>query len=310
MARSRVPASWIIVGIVLLTVLGSILLTYQDMPGQRQSATAIAHLTLTASGRPEDTPASSPPPTPTAMLTVASPTLPVSPTITNTPTPTVQVTPSPTSSPTPSSTEICRPPEDWQVYVVKKDDTIDALASQHGVSVQALMEANCLTEKTIRPEQRLYVPPPEATPTSTRVPVPCDHPPAHWRLYTVQRGDTLSILAWRHRTTVYEIMRANCLDSYIIRVGQRLYLPPLPPTPPPTIPPTQPPPTWPPPTHTPTEQPPTTEPPTQPPPTSPPTTEPPTQPPPTQPPPTSPLPTQPPPTSPPQSTEPPPTDSL
>jgi lipoprotein-anchoring transpeptidase ErfK/SrfK len=43
--------------------------------------------------------------------------------------------------------------------------------------------------------------------------------------YTVQRGDTLSAIAYRHSTTVAAIMQANGLYSSIIYVGQRLAIP-------------------------------------------------------------------------------------
>ncbi|MGQ9627523.1 MAG: LysM peptidoglycan-binding domain-containing protein, partial [Anaerolineae bacterium] len=206
-------ATWLIIGIVVLTVLGSILLTYQDMPGHQRSATSVAQLTLSAPQTPTATPSPSPQwsegsstpiatlspqwgegqseesPTPSATL---SPTPSSSPALTPTPTATVEEWPSPTASPT----------------------------------------------------QFLTLP----TPWPTRVPIPCGRPPAHWQLYTIKRGDTIQSLARRYRTSVYEIMRANCLGSYIIYVGQRLYLPPpatptpVPtntPTAEPTLPPTQ-----------------------------------------------------------------------
>jgi membrane-bound lytic murein transglycosylase D len=55
-----------------------------------------------------------------------------------------------------------------------------------------------------------YVPPPEVT----------------FARYKVRRGDTLSTIARRHRTTVNAIMRANKIGSrHRIRIGQRLKVP-------------------------------------------------------------------------------------
>ncbi len=42
---------------------------------------------------------------------------------------------------------------------------------------------------------------------------------------TVQKGDTLSRLARRHRVTVSQLRAANGLKNDLIRIGQRLRLP-------------------------------------------------------------------------------------
>jgi hypothetical protein len=80
---------------------------------------------------------------------------------------------------------------------------------------------------------------PTNTPTST--PWPCGAPPAHWELYTVQQGDGLYPLARARLINPTEREVANLVKLIIcynrlldprLRVGQRLYLPPLPtPTP-------------------------------------------------------------------------------
>ncbi len=77
---------------------------------------------------------------------------------------------------------------------------------------------------------------PSSTPTVT--PWPCGGPPASWVIYVVQRGDTLYSLAQSRRTTVTEVVCRNRLLSTDLVVGQRLYLPPAPPTdtPTPTLP--------------------------------------------------------------------------
>ena len=70
---------------------------------------------------------------------------------------------------------------------------------------------------------------------STSAPTRC-YPPASWRIYVVQSGDTLSSLASRFGTSVDSIMRANCMSETTIYGGHRIYLPqpPIPPTPIPT----------------------------------------------------------------------------
>jgi len=73
-------------------------------------------------------------------------------------------------------------------------------------------------------------------PTPTRAPTPCtSHPPHHWQQMTVQRGQTLSLLAQKYHTTVNRLKSVNCLSSDLIFAWQHLWAPALPtPTPRPT----------------------------------------------------------------------------
>ena len=50
----------------------------------------------------------------------------------------------------------------------------------------------------------------------------------YWPRYRVQQGDTLSSLAWAIRSTVPELMSANCLSTSLIYTGQILFMPRLP----------------------------------------------------------------------------------
>ena len=211
----QVIASLGIAGVVLLTLLGSMLLTLQDVSG-RLTPTSVAWATTTST-------ATQPPFTP----------LPPTATSTETPSPVVEVTATPlpptaTLPPTPTLTPACLPPASWRVYVVQHGDTLVALAWRTGTTVSAIMQANCLSSQTIYAGQRLYLPPVTILPTPT--PFPCLGPPPSWQIYVVQRGDTLYSLARRFGTTITAIIQANCLRSYTIYVGQQLYLPPLPPT--------------------------------------------------------------------------------
>ncbi|MBN1681872.1 MAG: LysM peptidoglycan-binding domain-containing protein [Anaerolineae bacterium] len=68
---------------------------------------------------------------------------------------------------------------------------------------------------------------------STQVPptqVNCT-PQTGWPVYTVVAGDTLSGIAVRSGATVDQLVQANCLASAeLIYIGQKLYVPSLPPT--------------------------------------------------------------------------------
>ncbi len=202
----------------------------------------------------------------------------------------IGVSPTPSRIPVVPTVVRCRKQSGWVVYIVRRGDTLSALARRYGISVKRLKDANCLRGDTIYVGTKLLVPfylptPRPIRPTATRAPTRTPTP----------------------RPT------STGIPPTIPPTATETDEPPTepPPTePPPTEPPpTEPPPTEPPPTEPPpTEPPPTEPPPTEPPPTEPPPTEPPpTEPPPTEPPPTEPPPTEPPPTEPPP-TEPPPTE--
>jgi LysM repeat protein len=264
--RRTWPTS-VIVGIVLVTVFGSLLLAYQDMLEERPPPVVVRPTptqtplpTVTPIPLPTSTPTQTPLPTGTPVpLPTFTPTFPPSLTPTSSPvveTPTAtwtpQATPIPTWPPTFTPTPPCLPPASWRPYVVQPGDTLLILATRYGTSTGAIMQANCLSSPTLYPGQHLYLPPVYMTPTPTPVhmtptptptyitptptlsPTPCE-PPADWQIYVVQRGDTLYSLAQRYNTTVYAIVQANCLTSQAIYVGQNLYLPPLPATPTPTV---------------------------------------------------------------------------
>jgi len=214
----QVVASLIIAGVVVLTLLGSVLLTLQDVSGQLTPTPVAWATSPPPATQPPFTP-SLPPPA-TATETLVPP-----PEATSTLLPPTE-TPRPTFTPT----QVCQPPASWRIYVVQRGDTLVALAWRTGTTVSAIMQANCLSSQSLYAGQRLYLPPVTILPTPTPTPFPCLGPPTSWQVYVVQRGDTLYSLARRFGTTITDIIQANCLKSYTIYVGQRLYLPPPPPT--------------------------------------------------------------------------------
>jgi len=153
--------------------------------------------------------------------TTASPTL--TPTLTTTPTasPSPTATHTPTATPTPPAN--CLPPSGWVPVTVQPGETLESLALQYQTTVDALIQANCLTSSVPPPPGTvLYVP---ALPTPTSI--PCGAPPG-WVIYIVQPSDTLYHIASLYRISVNQLMTANCLTSTTIYVGQRLYVPNVP----------------------------------------------------------------------------------
>ncbi|MEZ4516725.1 MAG: protein kinase [Chloroflexota bacterium] len=73
-------------------------------------------------------------------------------------------------------------------------------------------------------------PTPTATPTATSTTVCIVSPPPGWSVYVVQQGDALAGLALDANVPIATVMRVNCLESDLLSVGHRLWLPGVPST--------------------------------------------------------------------------------
>jgi LysM repeat protein len=114
------------------------------------------------------------------------------------------------------------------------------------------LENNSTGEELLRSEQQSFliqamtptatptatpeITPTQGTPTPTATCAPT--PPAGWVVYTIQENDYLFNLALATGTTVERLQAVNCLVATGLGVGQRIWLPVLPPTATPTIAPT------------------------------------------------------------------------
>jgi len=167
------------------------------------------------------------PHTPTTIPTESRPQVVFSPTpILETQTPSSKPIVSATANPTSKS---CPPPGGWYAITIQTGDSLATLASQYHTTTDALSKANCLLTESILPGTVLYIPdlPPTQMP-------PCGVPTG-WVYYTVQSGDTLSSISFVLNISIKQLQDANCLgDSTVIRNGQQLYVPFLPPHPSPS----------------------------------------------------------------------------
>jgi LysM repeat protein len=141
--------------------------------------------------------------------------------------------------------QTCTPPKGWEQIIIQPGDRLEDLAKERGISVERLMEGNCLDSTDLLPDTVLFIPPIKPTHTATHVvkedkpdvqevsthtqvpiqTVPCGHP-SSWTTYIVQYGDNLYRLSLKFHTTVYDLQVANCLgSSTLINVGQRLFVP-------------------------------------------------------------------------------------
>jgi LysM repeat protein len=104
-----------------------------------------------------------------------------------------------------------------QVHIVQRGETLWAIATRYGTTIDAVARANGLSNtRLIYAGQRLIIPTGAGSSSSA----------ATSGTYTVVRGDNLSAIAARHGTTVNAIVQANGLanPSYIY-AGQRLIIP-------------------------------------------------------------------------------------
>ena len=106
-------------------------------------------------------------------------------------------------------------------YVVQSGDTLFSIATRNGISVDALMRANKLTNYWIYVDQTLRIPGQFAP-----LPVPQPVPQPRGAYYVVRPGDYLSMVATQYGSSVYGIQIANQLPNpSFIWVGQRLFIP-------------------------------------------------------------------------------------
>ena len=94
-------------------------------------------------------------------------------------------------------------------YVVKKGESLHTISKKFDVKVNSIKASNKLKSNNIFPGQRLNI----LLPTINKS-----------RFYRVRRGDSLSLIAKKFKTSVRSLKRINRLKSNKIKVGQLIYL--------------------------------------------------------------------------------------
>lgn len=179
------------------------------------------------------------------------------------PTPTSTPTPGPTPPPTPTPPPqtVGQPFQ----YVVKKGDTLYSLAKRYGTTVQAIMQINGRMTTALREGETIWIPASGQAPAGPivhivqpgetlyslarmynttvwaimainhlKVPVIWAYRPLFIPssaqpgpiIHIVQPGETLYAIATRYKTSVPMLILANHLNTYTLRVYQRLIIPP------------------------------------------------------------------------------------
>ncbi|MBX3269030.1 MAG: LysM peptidoglycan-binding domain-containing protein [Sandaracinaceae bacterium] len=103
-----------------------------------------------------------------------------------------------------------------RTYVVRPGDSLLRIARRHGVTVEALQEANRLRSTRVREGAQLTIPGPPGR--------------GRWadgrgRRHRVREGDTLTRIARRYRVSVDDIRAANRMQGHSLRPGAELLIP-------------------------------------------------------------------------------------
>ncbi|MFC2036828.1 peptidoglycan DD-metalloendopeptidase family protein [Chloroflexota bacterium] len=108
------------------------------------------------------------------------------------------------------------------VYVVQRGDTLFGIAQRFDTTVQAIVAANDLADRSlIITGQKLVIP------TEHPELVPSSDPAPNVRVHPVRPGETLPFLAFRYGTTVWALQESNDVHRLgFIWPGQKLTIPP------------------------------------------------------------------------------------
>ncbi len=106
---------------------------------------------------------------------------------------------------------------------VQRGDSLYVLARRYGVSIEAIMDANDLTDEIIIIGRQLTIPRRQAV-TASGQSLDIEAPPE--QVYQVRPGDSASVIARKFNTSVPALAEANRLsDPNRLRAGQKLIIP-------------------------------------------------------------------------------------
>ena len=107
-------------------------------------------------------------------------------------------------------------------YTVKSGDTLSAIATKHGISVNELKQWNGLSSNNIKPGQVLKVKNSAETPASA----PAASTSGEYTTYTIKSGDSFYSIAKNYPgVSAQDIMNFNGLSSSKIKPGMKIKIP-------------------------------------------------------------------------------------
>lgn len=122
-------------------------------------------------------------------------------------------------------------------YIVKAGDSLYRIATNHGITLNALMEANNLSSYFIAPNQTLLIPggtsnnnagntvEEEENNSGSDESGNTDTKPSTGGSYVVKAGDSYWGIANKHGISIAELQKLNGTTSYLIHPGQTLKVP-------------------------------------------------------------------------------------
>ena len=128
-----------------------------------------------------------------------------------------------TLEPTGTPTATAAPAAEPVKYQVKRGDTLQVIANNYDVTVQAIIDANGLAANGfIRQGQELLIPGPNQPATAAPTPTPT----GGTLIYRVAAGDTIASIAARYGSSIEWVLNANNLkENDFLQIGQSLMVP-------------------------------------------------------------------------------------
>ena len=138
-------------------------------------------------------------------------------------------------APAPAAPAAPQQPTGETSHTVQRGESLAIIAAQYGTTYIVLAEMNGITNPDVlRVGEVLRVPAPASAPAPTDSGTAAPAPQPTTGTYTVQRGDSLAIIAAKFNINYFELARLNGIaDPNVLRVGQVLQVPGAPPPPPP-----------------------------------------------------------------------------
>jgi LysM repeat protein len=140
-----------------------------------------------------------------------------------------------TQAPAPAPGPAAPQPTGEATHTVQRGESLAIIAAQYGTTFVVLAEMNGIANPDVlHVGQVLRVPAPATAPAPTDTGAAAPAPAPTTGTYTVQRGDSLAIIAAKFNINYFELAQLNGItDVDVLRVGQVLRVPGAPPPPPP-----------------------------------------------------------------------------
>ncbi|PFO91709.1 MULTISPECIES: cell wall hydrolase [Bacillus cereus group] len=108
------------------------------------------------------------------------------------------------------------------VYTVQKNDTLEAISNQYGVSIQSLKKANSKATDQINIGERLTIPESLTANQYVQKNNSTVQTNTYQAIYQVKSGDTLSSISQQYKVSIQSIKQNNKVDGNQIFIGQHL----------------------------------------------------------------------------------------